>query len=281
LKFDRIAVVGFGLIGGSLGLAIRERWPEAVVVAIDSAPVGEAALRMSAASAVGADLTAADGSDLIVLAAPVRQNIEMLRVLGERVQGDALVTDVGSTKREIVDAAAQLPERLRFVGGHPLAGAAAGGLDAARADLFRDRPWILTPAPNSASADVQRLCAFVSALGAKPTTMEPAHHDHLLAYISHLPQLVVSAMMEVVGEEVGPNGLALAGSGLRDTTRLASSPANTWRDVTATNTTAVAEAIDRLKNALDVLKADLEQGSELDRVFKSARGWKGVLDRSE
>jgi prephenate dehydrogenase len=278
--FERIAIVGVGLIGGSLALAIRERWPEAVVVAIDSAPVGEAALRMSAAAAVGTDLTAADGSDLIVLAAPVRQNIEMLRMLAERVQGDALVTDVGSTKREIVDAAARLPERLRFVGGHPLAGAAAGGLDAARADLFRDRPWILTPAPNSASADVQRLCAFVSAFGATPTTMEAAYHDHLLAYISHLPQLVVSAMMEVVGEEVGPNGLALAGSGLRDTTRLATSPANTWRDVTATNAEALAEAIDKLRAALDNLKADLTQGNELERVFSAARDWKRVLDAS-
>jgi prephenate dehydrogenase len=279
--FERIAIVGCGLIGGSLALAIRERWPEAVVIAIDSAPIVEAAVRMSAAAAVGTDLTAADGSDLIVLAAPVRQNIEMLRRMGERVHGGALVTDVGSTKREVVDAAAQLPDRLRFVGGHPLAGAAAGGLDAARADLFRDRPWILTPTPNSAAADVQRLCALVSALGAKPTTMDAGRHDHLMAYISHLPQLVVSAMMEVVGEEAGPSGLGLAGSGLRDTTRLASSPANTWRDVTATNAEALSEAIDKLRDALGILKADLAQGNELERVFSAARDWKRVLDRSD
>jgi prephenate dehydrogenase len=279
--FERIAVVGFGLIGGSLALAVRERWPETVIVGIDSAAVVDAARRLSAAAVVATDLTAADRADLIVLAAPVRQNIALLRELAERVRTEALVTDVGSTKREIVDAAATLPDRLRFVGGHPLAGAAAGGLDAARADLFRDRPWILTPGARHTAGDVQQLCAFASALGAKPTTMDPDRHDHLMAYISHLPQLVVSALMEVVGEEAGAAGLALAGSGLRDTTRLASSPANTWQDVSATNVEALGESIDRLTKALERLKGDLATGQELERVFGAAQTWKRVLEESD
>jgi prephenate dehydrogenase len=279
--FRRIAIVGFGLIGGSLAQAVRVRWPETTIVAIDREPVVDTALRTSAADVGGPDLAAAVDADLIVLAAPVRQNIARLRELPTVVTGEALITDVGSTKRATIEAACQLPERLRFVGGHPLAGAAAGGLAAARSDLFERRPWILTPVTAQHAPDVQRLSAFVAALGARPTTMDAVEHDRLMAYLSHLPQLTVSALMEVVGEYAGTDGLALAGTGLRDTTRLAASPPATWQDVTATNGEAIADAIDRLIGALQRLKADVGAGKELERVFESAAKWKRVLDRSD
>jgi prephenate dehydrogenase len=170
---------------------------------------------------------------------------------------------------------------VRFIGGHPLAGAATGGFDAARADLFRGKPWIVTPDERDDAADVERLTSFVAALGARPRTMHPDAHDRLMAYLSHLPQLAVSALMEVVGEHTGADGLALAGGGLRDTTRLASSPATTWRDVAATNSEAVSEALDEMIAALQRLKADLSSGQELQRVFDSAEKWKRVLDASQ
>ena len=278
--FDQIAIVGFGLIGGSVALAVRESWPSCRITAIDRPAVADLAMRLNAAVKGGDDLALADGAQLIVLAAPVRQNISMLRDLAARVRGGAIVTDVGSTKRAMVDAARHLPARLRFVGGHPLAGAATGGLESARSDLFRGRPWILTPPPDADAADVERLTSFASAVGALPRTMDPVAHDRLMAYLSHLPQLTVSALMQVVGERTGRDGLSLAGTGLRDTTRLASSPAGTWRDVTATNVDAIVAAIDDLTVALQRLKADLTDGQELQRVFESAAAWKRALDDS-
>jgi prephenate dehydrogenase len=278
--FERIAVVGFGLIGGSIGLAARERWPGALVIAVDRKPVVETAMRMHAADVGGDDLVMAAEADLVVLAAPVRQNIAILRELPDHVRGRAIVTDVGSTKQATLDAAAHLPERLLFVGGHPLAGAATGGVDAARPDLFQGRPWILTPC-TLPDADVARLERFISGLGAIPRRMDAAAHDRLLAYLSHLPQLTVSALMHVVGERTGGEGLALAGHGLRDTTRLASSPPATWRDVAATNVDAVSAAIDDLIDALQNLKHDLMTGEELQRVFESAAHWKQTLEKPE
>ena len=141
LIFERIAIVGYGLIGGSLGLAIKERWPDALVIAVDRKDVIETAMRMHAADVGGDDLVLAADAQLIVLAAPVLANNEILSALAKHVPAAALVTDTGSTKRDTVAAARQLPGRLRFVGGHPLAGAAVGGLEAARPDLFHGRPW--------------------------------------------------------------------------------------------------------------------------------------------
>jgi prephenate dehydrogenase len=276
--FSKVAVVGFGLIGGSVALALRERAPGCQIVAIDRASVLSEALGAHAADSGAEDLGLADGADLILLAAPVRQTIGVLHELPSRVRGHALITDVGSTKRAIVAAAAHLPPRLRFVGGHPLAGAATGGFQSARADLFRGRPWIFTPTSGQQDADVERLTAFVSQFGAVPRAMDAAAHDRLMAYISHLPQLAVSTLMQVVGEHAGRDGLRLAGTGLRDTTRLASSPASTWRDVTATNVDAVGAAIDDLTLALQRLKSDLTDGLELERVFDRAASWKRVLD---
>jgi prephenate dehydrogenase len=279
--FSSIAIVGFGLIGGSLALAVREQWPGTTIVAIDREPVVEAARRMRAADAGGSDLTLAAEADLVVLAAPVRQNIALLERIAAISGSRALVTDVGSTKRAMIDAARKTSPALRFIAGHPLAGAASGGLDAARVDLFRGKPWILTPTGDNNPADIIRLRTFVSDLGAHPRTMDHDAHDALMAYVSHLPQLVVSSLMDVVGEVAGADGLELAGGGLRDTTRLASSPATTWRDVTATNRDALADALDTMIEALQRLKADLSAGQELQRVFDSAEKWKRVLDASQ
>jgi prephenate dehydrogenase len=276
-----VTIVGLGLIGGSVAKAFRERSPGVRIVAIDRPGVVDAAIQAGVVDAGSEDLSALNGTDVIVLAAPVRQNISLLTALAERPTGSALVTDVGSTKRAIVEAASRLPDRLTFIGGHPLAGAAAGGFEAARADLFRGRPWILTPTSRVADDAIGRLEALVSGLGAVPARMDAADHDRLMAYISHLPQLTVSALMHIVGQRVGAEGLRLAGSGLRDTTRLAASPPGTWRDVTATNVEPLAQAIDDLIAALTRLRADLASGQELPRVFDDAAAWKRSLEQSD
>ena len=278
--FPTVAIVGCGFIGGSLGLAVKRRWPATVVIAVDEMPVLERALRMRAADQVGERLESAAAASLVVLAAPVRTNIEVIRQLPSVVSGDAVVTDVGSTKAATVAAAAEFPQ-LRFVGGHPLAGAAVGGIEEARGELFDGQPWLLTPDRSTDRAALSSLTTFVEALGGAPIKMPPDEHDRMVAYLSHLPQLAVTALMHVVGQAVGADGLALAGRGLRDTTRLASSPASIWRDIAATNPKQVAQALDALIDTLVRLKAQAAKpDADFDELFASARRWKETLNGS-
>jgi prephenate dehydrogenase len=276
--FQRIAIIGFGLIGASLALAVRQLWPSVLLVAVDRRPVIETAMRMHAADVGGDNLVMAAEADLVVLAAPVLANIAIVGELADYIPGEAVVTDVGSTKRAVVAAARALPARLQFVGGHPLAGAAVGGLEASRPDLFQGRPWILTPEGDAADAARGRLSRLIEAVGARVQTMAPDAHDALVAYLSHLPQLAASALMHVVGEHAGADGLALSGRGLHDTTRLASSPADIWRDVAATNRDHVAAALADLIAVLDMMRRDLDDGTAIDKVFTSAANWKRTLE---
>jgi prephenate dehydrogenase len=279
--FTRIAVVGLGLIGGSFALAVKRRWPSIAIAAVDRARVIGIALDTRIIDEGGEDLRAVAGADLVMLAAPVLQNVAALANLAAHLD-KALVTDTGSTKRVMMSAAAALPPGLEFIGGHPLAGAAAGGVEAARPDLFDDRPWLLTPGPRTSEAALSTLSEFVRELRAVPQIIDADQHDRLLAYLSHLPQLAVSALMHVVGDHAGPDGLVLAGRGLRDTTRLASSPASPWRDIVATNADNIRHALDDLIAALQELKdtPEPETGARLEKMFTSAARWKGVLEHS-
>ena len=275
--FEKIGIIGLGLIGGSIAMAAREHWPSGLVIAVDTKDVLEKAMVLHAIDVAADDPVVLAEADLIVLAAPVRQNLALLEHLPDHVAGTAIVTDTGSTKREIVAAARALPPRLTFVGGHPLGGAARGGIDHARADLFVGRPWLFTPPDGLLEGVPERLIEFAATLGAFPRAMSPEHHDHLLAYVSHLPQLASSALMHVVGEAAGPDGLALTGRGLQDVTRLASSPADIWRDVSASNADEIGQALDTLIAVLSDLRKDLEETETLARVFESANNWRQQL----
>lgn len=252
-EFRFVAVVGRGLIGGSIELALRAAGRP--VVALDR----------------GDDLRQIDSADLVILCAPVRANLEILDRLRHAVSPETLITDVGSTKTTTVAAAAG----LRFVGGHPVAGAAQGGRAHARADLFAGRPWILTRA-GAPSADHARLERFVAALGAQPAWMTPDEHDRLFAFISHLPQLTISALMDVVSRAAGAGGLRLAGDGLRDSTRLASSPADVWQDIVSTNGPPIRDALDALIAALTRIRDD-ESGAALAASFGRAAAARSML----
>jgi len=281
--FQKIGIVGLGLIGGSIALAARQLWPTSLVIAVDNKDVLETAMRLHAIDVAADDFVVLAEADLVVLAAPVKQNIARLEDLDDHVRVPAVVTDTGSTKRDIVAAARSLPPRFTFIGGHPLAGAAKGGLDHARPDLFTGRPWLLTPEKRSKDRPVddaiEKLSAFIRALGAEPRTLTAAAHDRLLAFLSHLPQLTASALMQVVGEAAGSDGLALAGRGLADTTRLASSPADIWRDIAATNADEIGPALDALIAMLQELRNDLDQGDRLSEVFEEANRWRDAIKR--
>lgn len=275
--FEKVAIVGLGLIGGSIALAAREAWPSGLVIGVDNADVLERAMVRHAIDVAADDPVVMSKANLVVLAAPVAQNIELLDDLAEHVDGSAIVTDVGSTKREIVERARLLPSRLTFIGGHPLGGAPQGGIDFARADLFKGRPWLFTPTDDSQAAALERLRAFATALGAEPYVMPATEHDRLLAYVSHLPQLAASALMRVVGDEAGQAGLALTGRGLADTTRLAASPATIWRDICSTNTDQIRRALDGLIGELEGLRDGLDEAEAIDELFAAAAAWCAAL----
>lgn len=275
--FEKIGIVGLGLIGGSIARAARELWPTSLVIAVDNKDVLETAMRLQAIDVAADDLIVLAEADLVVLAAPARQNIALLAALDENVRRPAVITDTSSTKREIVAAARALPPRFTFVGGHPLGGAAKGGLEHSRTDLFRGRPWLLTPTGDAAGPALERLMAFARALGAEPRVLGVEAHDRLLAFLSHLPQLTASALMQVVGDAVGHEGLGLAGRGLADTTRLASSPADIWRDIAATNADEIGPALDALIAVLQDLRRDLPDGDALTDVFSTANRWRETL----
>lgn len=267
--FRSVGIAGLGLIGGSIALAIRERWPAVRLVGVDRPHVlAHAAGVVDRAAATVAEL---GETDLVVLAAPVRQNAELLAQLGPHLARHTLVTDVGGTKRGIVQAAAGLNLATRFIGGHPIGGAERGGFGFARPDLFVGRPWIFTPDDSHDPDALGRLEGFAHGLGAAPVvTLDAGRHDHLMAFLSHLPQLTASALMDVVGDAAGPAGLRLAGRGLTDTTRLASSPAAVWRDICLTNPDEIAGALDALITRLTELRADVRRGQALEATFERA-----------
>jgi prephenate dehydrogenase len=176
-------------------------------------------------------------------------------------------------------AAAAYPA-MAFIGGHPMAGKARGGLAEARSDMFDGRPWILTPAPDHPRDSLARLERFVHGLGAVPHVMTPELHDRFVGAVSHLPQLTASALMHVVGKLAGDAGLELAGAGLYDTTRLATSPPDIWRDVAATNEDVLRGALDALLATLTEMRDSLGSGQTIDEVFTSACRWREALQRA-
>lgn len=276
--FERVAIVGLGLVGGSIALAARGAWPQALVIGVDRNAVLEQAMVRHAIDVASDDLMIVSEADLVVLATPVGEIVRLLPRLADHVLANAVVTDVGSTKRAVMDAARMLPARLAFVGGHPLAGAARGGFEAARADLCADRPWLLVPGAGGSAEAIAKLTPFIEGLGARPVIVaSAAEHDRMLALLSHVPQLAASALMAVVGEGVGAEGLALAGRGLVDTTRLAASPADIWRDICETNADEIGPALDRLISALQRVRDGLAAGEEIDRLFAAANEWRDRL----
>lgn len=283
--FPRIGIVGLGLIGGSLALACRRRWPRALVVGVDRNDVLEQAMVRHAIDVAADDLGMLSDVDLVVLCAPVEACIGLLPDLAPLVRADAVVTDVCSTKRALAAAAREhLAGGPTFIGGHPFAGAARSGIEYGSPELFAGRPWFLTPDANAATDDpagaLARLERWVTDLGAVPRRLDAEEHDRLMASLSHVPQLVASVLMQVVGSAAGADGLALAGRGLRDTTRLSSSPADVWVDVFTTNRDDITPLLDEVIAQLAALRDDAS-GQALRRVFLAAQGWRAALEASD
>ncbi len=267
--FRRVAIWGVGLIGGSIGMAIRRHALAAEVVGIGQGALDEAVARGAVDRYLLDPAEALDGADLLILAMPVGAMIDLARVWGPQIRPGTLVTDVGSTKAQVVAAWEQhLPPGAAFVGGHPMFGSERSGVAAAAAGLVKGCRWVLT-APHPA------LQGLIERLGAVPVVMTPAEHDRRVAGISHLPQVVATALAASALdlEERGGGVLDLAAGGFRDTTRIAESPADLWAEVLLTNPDAVREALITFRQALGDLEAAIDAGDRaaIEALFARAQ----------
>jgi prephenate dehydrogenase len=266
-----IAIVGPGLIGHSIALALQHQ--------AAAAEAGTAAPPAATPTIIeidrGDSIERVRGASIVILATPVDVILRILHVHGHLLR-DAIVTDTGSTKRAIV-AAARAAGLRAFVGGHPLAGGERGGRQHARADLFHQRPWFLVPDGAPAEA-VSEVSALVTRVGARPVLCsdDGAEHDHVMAAVSHLPQVVASALIKIAGDAAGDN-LTWAGAGLRDTTRLAASPADVWESILATNADATRPLLYLLADELRQVADGLEGGSAVRALFEKANHYRALL----
>jgi prephenate dehydrogenase len=272
-------VAGLGLIGGSVALAVKSTWPDVVVHGCDAEAHVEEARARGVVNDGAPNIAALASCDLIVLAVPLGSMRDVLRALGQ-VRTDAVVTDVGSTKRGVIAAAKEVGLR-RFVGGHPMAGGERPGLDQARADLFVDRPWLLIEGTADADAHA-RVEAFARGLGARPSWLDADAHDRTVAYVSHLPQIVAAALMTAADDALGIDAKAAAGPAFAEMTRLASSPPDMWTSVLAENADFVAEALERFARDLPSI-ADLRSGAwardVLSRAGETRARWRSARER--
>ena len=278
---ERISILGTGLLGTSVGLALRAAAFHGSIVGWNRSPKGaQAALSMGAIDSIAADpLQAARESQVVLLAVPIYATLDYMEKLSGVLGSEHLVTDVGSTKGQITEAAGRLfntPERAAFLPGHPMAGKERGGAALGDADLFRGAVWLFTDDPawqrSPRSLElVKGWREWVAAMGSKCIDLDPARHDELVAWVSHLPQFLATALSALLQDEVGDASELkdVGGRALREMTRLGASPYSMWRDIASTNTEAIQAALHALEQRLAHLRENLRT-PELRAEFEQA-----------
>jgi prephenate dehydrogenase len=273
-----LAVVGVGLIGGSFALALRRAGFAGTILGVSSPrTVGEALSRGVIDEAVSL-AEAASRADLIYLSQPIGRILETIRALASLVRPGCLVTDAGSTKQRIVEEFSRHLPRGQFLGGHPMAGKETRGASEAEAGLFEGRPYVLTPlevAELEAPA-ARELRGWLDRIGAVTLILDAAAHDRTVAFTSHLPQLVSTALAATLAARLEEGAQRAAGPGLADMTRLALSPYEVWRDILDTNQAPVADALDACIKMLRELRAGLTSAELADR-FEAANRFAASL----
>ena len=275
--FRRVAIIGCGLIGGSFALGLRAAVEVDEVVAFDLRPdVAQRAVALGIADRAEPRIAAAvDGAELVVVAVPVRAIADVFKTLVGGLAFDAIVTDVGSTKGNVVAAArATLGSAIdRFVPGHPIAGREVHGPDAARADLFRGRRVLLTPIAETDETAVAGVAAAWTACGARVDRIAVDVHDAVLSSVSHLPHLLAYALVaEIADADDAALRFSLAGGGFRDFTRIAASDPVMWRDIALANRVRLLDDLDAYRARLDRLRATLDAADAegLEALFRKA-----------
>ncbi|RVU46578.1 prephenate dehydrogenase [Rubrivivax rivuli] len=264
--FQQLGVVGCGLMGGSFALALKRAGLVKRVVGYSKSPsTTERAKRMGVIDvAAESALLAVSGSDIVLIAVPVAATETTFKAIRHLVEPGVLVMDVGSTKRDVVDAARRvLRERIgSFVPAHPIAGKEVSGIQHADAALYNGRQVILTPLAQTAPELVQKATDVWSSIGAQVLKMTPENHDAAFAAVSHLPHLLAFAYFSsVVNQPAGRDFLSLAGPGFRDFTRIAASSPETWRDILVANREEVLKQSQRFRQALDALEHVMREGN--------------------
>lgn len=274
----RVAVIGVGLIGGSFALALKQaRLVSQVVGAGRSEANLRLALERGAIDVIAPDAAAATrDADVVLVAAPVAQFEPLFRSIGPQISPNAVVTDAGSTKRDVIAAARRAlgAKIAQLVPGHPIAGAEKSGVGAASAELFRGRRVVLTPLAENPAAAVSRIESLWQACGANVTRMDAEEHDSVLAAVSHLPHLLAYALVhEVAGRANAEQLFSFAAGGFRDFTRIASSHPEMWRDICVANRDRLLLEVEKYEDKLRTVKALLEaaDGAALERLFAEAR----------
>jgi prephenate dehydrogenase len=259
-RAQRLAVVGLGLMGGSIALALRD-FAEQIVGVDQNAETRQYAVDNHIVDHATDDLR--EGvyqADVVILCAPVRTVVDLLQKrIGSYLRSNTLLIDIGSTKKDICDAMGQLPIGIHAIGGHPMTGKERSGITASDATLYQDRPFVLCSTRRTTPATRLRALALVQALNAVPIEMEPTRHDRVVAAISHLPYLLSAALVATVAAEAqnDPAVWQLAAGGFRDTSRLAASDITMMGDILSTNTQAVATLLALFRVQMGLLETQL------------------------
>jgi prephenate dehydrogenase len=274
-KVVRISIIGLGLIGGSLGLALRSALQDCIVTGWDRThESGVQAQARGAVDEVAPSLAeAVRPAELVVIATPVMAVRPILEMIAPHLKEGAIITDVASTKTHVLEwAQAVLPSTVSFVGGHPMAGSERHGIEHARADLFRDAVYCLTPLAGAATDALETLESLVVAIGARPQRIDAMTHDAYVAAVSHLPFVVSAALVhQAANAPAWPEMQQLAATGFRDLTRLASGDPSMHMDICLTNSAAIAAQLHELARFLDEFAEHLQDTEFLARFFELSR----------
>lgn len=279
MRFNKIAIIGVGLIGGSVGLAAKKKKiaKEIIGVCRHNQSLRKAKLKGAISQGSLNYKQAVKGADLVILATPIRQIIKIVKEIAPYLKKGCLLTDVGSTKVEIVrEIEKALPKGTSFVGAHPLAGSEKRGVGGARADLFKGAICILTRTKRTKPLALKKITAFWKKVGCRIIKLTPGAHDKLVATISHLPHLAAGELVKV-----GRKHLDFAASGFCDTTRIASSDAEIWSDICLTNKKFIIRAIDeyiaQLESVRDLIRR--EDRKKLSAEFKKIKSLRDALQK--
>ncbi|OPZ66710.1 MAG: prephenate dehydrogenase [bacterium ADurb.Bin478] len=274
-QFKRVVIVGVGLIGGSLALALKKKGFKGKICGVDSAEVlalAEPRRMLDESYTRDRLLEAVIDADIVFLCTPILDILRLIPEIGPAVKAGALITDVGSTKRTIVETASiYLPVGVDFIGGHPMAGSETKGVEGADPFLFENTTYVLTPVRSVNEQTRKALGELIELIGAKVLLLSPVLHDEIAAAVSHLPQMAAIAMMTLAAkrQSESPYFLKMAAGGFRDMTRIASSPYGIWEHIRQTNADMIAQYIDAYIEELSSLR-DRLNSEALGKIFTAA-----------
>jgi len=277
-SLNKISIVGVGLIGGSLGLALKEKNPNFKITGIDKQEIIKKAIARGAIDEGTDNLEEGiKEADIVIIATPVKTILDLLPKINFFLKKGCIVTDIGSTKGQIVKRADEvLSKDIFFIGGHPMAGSEEYGVESAKPHLFQDRTYILTPTPKSNLLALEKIFLLIRMVGAKKLILDPLEHDRIVGAVSHLPQIIAVSLINTIGELSlrgnNNNYFNAIGEGFKDMTRIASSPYKIWEDICNTNQQNILEMIQEFRNYLGVIEEKLKNDpSSLKEEFQKAR----------